>query len=76
MFKVFSDQKNANQNDPRFHLTPIRRAKIKETQGTIQVEKDVEKEEQSSISGGIPNWHNNSGNYSGGSSKNQKKKST
>jgi hypothetical protein len=30
--------------------------------------KDVEKEELSSIAGGIANWYNHSGNQSGGSS--------
>jgi hypothetical protein len=29
MFKVLSDQRNANQKTLRFHLTPIRMAKIK-----------------------------------------------
>jgi hypothetical protein len=29
MFKVLSDQGNANQKDSEFHLTPIRKAKIK-----------------------------------------------
>jgi hypothetical protein len=34
--------------------------------------KDVEKEEHSSIAGGIANWYNNSGNLSGSSSDNWK----
>jgi hypothetical protein len=37
---------------------------------TTHVGKDVEKEEHSSIVGGIANWKNISGNQSGGSSEN------
>jgi hypothetical protein len=51
----------------RVHLTPIRIAKIKMT---THVGEDVEKEEHSSIAGGIANWYNHSGNQSGGSSEN------
>ena len=47
----------------RFHLTPIRTAKSK-----THVGNDEEIEEHSSIAGGIANWHNHSGNQSGGSS--------
>jgi hypothetical protein len=36
----------------------------------VDAGKDVEKEEQSSIAGGIANWYNYSGNQSGGSSEN------
>jgi hypothetical protein len=36
------------------------------------VGEDVEKEEHSSIDGGIANWHNHYGNQSGGSSENLK----
>jgi hypothetical protein len=43
----------------RFHLTPTRMAKIK-TQVTTDAAKDVEKEEHSSITGGIANWYNHS----------------
>jgi hypothetical protein len=39
---------------------------------TADVGKDVEKEEHSSISGGIANWYNHSGNHSGGSSESWK----
>jgi hypothetical protein len=46
---------------PRFHLTPVRMAKSK-TQETPDVGKDVEKEEYSSIAGGIAGWYNHSGN--------------
>jgi len=42
-------------------------AKIK-SQVTLEAGEDVEKEEHSSIFGGIESWYNHSGNYSGGSS--------
>ena len=53
----------------RFHLTPVRMAKIKNP-GTADPGEDVEKEEHSSIVGGIASLYNNSGNRSGGSSEN------
>ena len=53
----------------RFHLTPVRMAKIK-IQVTADAGEDVEKEEHSSIAGGIASWYNHSGNQSGGSSEN------
>jgi hypothetical protein len=49
-----------------FHITPVRMAKIKNTGAG----KDVEKEEHSSIAGGIASSYNHSGNHSGGSSEN------
>jgi hypothetical protein len=52
---------------PRFHLTPVRMARIK-IQVTADAGEDVEKEEHSSIAGGIASWYNHSGNQSGGSS--------
>ena len=52
----------------RFHLTPVRMAKIKKV--TADAGEDVEKEEHSSIVGGIASLYNHSGNQSGGSSKN------
>jgi hypothetical protein len=39
---------------------------------TRHVGEDVEKEEHTSIMGGIANWYNHSGNQSGGSSENWK----
>ena len=42
----------------------------KNTQVTADAGKDVEKEEHSSIVGGIASWYNYSGNQSGGSSEN------
>ena len=53
----------------RFHLTPVRMAKIK-IQVTADAGEDVEKEEHSSIVGGIASLYNHSGNQSGGSSEN------
>lgn len=53
----------------RFHLTPVRMAKIK-IQVTADAGEDVEKEEHSSIVGGIASLSSHSGNQSGGSSKN------
>jgi hypothetical protein len=53
----------------RFHLTPVRMAKIKNS-GDSRCCEDVEKEEHSSIAGGIASWYNYSGNQFGGSSEN------
>jgi hypothetical protein len=55
----------------RFHLTPVRMLRSK-PQVKAYVGEDVEKEEHSSIAGGIVNWYNHSGNQSGGSSENWK----
>ena len=49
----------------RFHITPVRMANIK-TQVTADAGEDVEKEEHSSIAGGIASWYNHSGNQFGG----------
>jgi len=54
----------------RFHLTPVRMAKIN-TQVTADAGKDMEKEEYSPIVGGMANWYNLSGNHSEGSSENR-----
>jgi hypothetical protein len=53
----------------RFHLTPDRMAKSK-IPVTADAGEDVEKEEHSSIFGGIESMYNHSGNQSGGSSEN------
>ena len=53
----------------RFHLTPVRMAKIK-NQVTADAGEDVEKEEHSSIASGIASLYNHSENQSGGSSEN------
>jgi hypothetical protein len=52
----------------RFHLTPV--GLRSKTQVTADAGKDVQKEEHSSIAGGIASWYNHSGNQSGGSSEN------
>jgi hypothetical protein len=51
----------------RLHFTPIRMAKIKTS---AHVGEAVEKDDYSSIAGGIAHWYNHSGNQSGGSSEN------
>jgi hypothetical protein len=45
----------------RFYLIPVRMAKSK-TQVTANAGEDVEKEEHSSIAGGIASWYNHSRN--------------
>jgi hypothetical protein len=83
MFRVLSNQGNANKMTLRFYLAPITIAKIKKkktnpkniktkTSVTADAGKNVEKEEYSSIAVGIANWYNQSGNQSGGSSENCK----
>ena len=54
---------------PRFQLTPVRMAKMKNS-GTADAGEDVGKEEHFSIVGGIASWKNHSGNQFGGSSEN------
>jgi hypothetical protein len=51
----------------RFHLTPVKMAKIK-TSGDPDAREDVG--EHTSIAGGIANWYNHSGCQSGDSSEN------
>jgi hypothetical protein len=53
----------------RFHLTSVRMAKMK-IQVTANAGEDVEKEEYSSIVGGIASVYYQSGNQSGSSSEN------
>jgi hypothetical protein len=53
----------------RFHLTPFRMVKIK-TQVTADANGDEEKEEYSSIAGGIASWYNHSGSQFDSSSEN------
>jgi hypothetical protein len=69
MFKVLSDQRNTNQKDPEILPNTNLRSK---PQMTTHVGEDVEKEEHSSIAGGIANWYNLSGNQSVGSSESWK----
>ena len=65
MFKVLSDQRNANQTtlNSTLHQSEWLRSK---PQMTKHVGEDVEKEEHFSIAGGIENWYNHSGNKSEG----------
>ena len=67
MFSIHNHQGNANQNNPFSHQSEWLRSKI---QVTADAGEDVEKEEHSSIVGGIASLYNNSGNQSGGSSEN------
>jgi hypothetical protein len=60
----------------RFQLIPVRMAKIKKNQVTADAGEDVEKEEHSSIAGGIASLYNHSGNQSGGFSKKKNGHST
>ena len=46
----------------RLYYTPVRMAKLKTS--TKNVGQDVQKEEHSSIAGGIAKWYNHSGNNS------------
>jgi hypothetical protein len=48
----------------RFHLIPVIMAKIKNS-GEADAVEDVEKEEHSSIAGGIASLYNHSGSQSG-----------
>jgi hypothetical protein len=50
----------------RFHLIPIGMAQVKNSGDS----EDVEKEEHSSIAGGISSWYTHSGNQFGSSSEN------
>jgi hypothetical protein len=57
MVKILINQRNANQNGPEIlplhHLEWLR----SKPQVTTHVGEDVEKEEHSSIAGGIANWY-------------------
>jgi hypothetical protein len=71
MFSILNHQGNANQNNPEIPPHSLQsewlRSKI---QVTSDAGEDVEKEEHSSIVGGIASLYNHSGNQSGGSSEN------
>jgi hypothetical protein len=78
MLKVLCHQGNSNPKnkqtktktrDYTLHQSEWLRSK---TQVTTHVGKNVEKEEDSSIAGGIANWYNHSGNQSVCSSENWK----
>jgi hypothetical protein len=70
MFNIFNHQGNANKKQPwdsTSHQSEWLRSKI---QVTADAGKDVEKEEHSSIAGGIASLYNHSGSQSGSSSEN------
>jgi hypothetical protein len=71
MFNILNHQGNANQSNleilPHTSQSEWLRSKI---QVTADAGKDVEKQEYSSIAGGIASLYNHSGNQSGGSSEN------
>jgi hypothetical protein len=68
MFSSLSHQGNANQNNPET-LTSLRIASSK-IQVKADAGEDVEKEEDSSIAGGIAGSNNHSGTHSGSFSEN------
>ena len=59
--------KTSHFNNSTSHQSEWLRSK---TQVTADAGEDVEKEEHSSIAGGIASWYNHSGNQFGGSSQN------
>jgi hypothetical protein len=70
MFNILSHQINENQNNTEIlpsHQSEQLRSK---TQVTADAGEDVEKEEHSSIAGGIASWYNHSGNQCGAFSEN------
>jgi hypothetical protein len=66
---ILSHQGSTNKNNPEIlqHQSEWLRSK---TRVTANAGEDVEKEEHSSIAGGIANWYNHSGNQSSASSDN------
>jgi hypothetical protein len=70
MFNILSHQGNGNQNN--LEIPPHKKSEWlrSNTQVTAGAGKDVEKEEHSSIAGGIASWYNHSGNQFGSSSEN------
>jgi hypothetical protein len=69
MFNILNHQGKAIKTTLRFCLTPVRMAKIKNS-GDSRAGEDVEKEEHSSIVGGIASLYNHSGYQYGRSSEN------
>ena len=69
MVFILSHQENADQMTLRFHLTPIRMAKIK-TQVTEHAAEDVEQGEHYFVASGHANLYNYSGNQFGSISEN------
>jgi rare lipoprotein A (peptidoglycan hydrolase) len=69
MFKNLNHQGNANQDNPEI---PTNTSQNSSNKNSSNAGKEVEKEEDSSIAGGIASWYNHFGNQSGGSSENRK----
>jgi hypothetical protein len=61
VFNILKHQEMQIRTTPRFHLTPVRIAKIKIT-GESPSWLGVVKEKDSSIAGGIASWYDHSGN--------------
>jgi hypothetical protein len=70
MFNILNHQGNANQNNPEIPPHTSQNSLNSKTQVTADVGEDVEKEEYTSISGGIASWYNLSGNQFDSSSEN------
>jgi hypothetical protein len=68
MFNILGHQGNANQNNPNIPTSNQSEWLRSKPQVTADAGKDVEKEEHSSIAGGIVSWCNHSGNQFGSSS--------
>ena len=62
MFNILNHQWNANQNNPEIPPHTSQNGSDKKIQVTADSGKDVEKEEHSSIVGGIAGLYNHSGN--------------
>jgi hypothetical protein len=70
MLNILIHPGSANQNNPE--IPPYFQSEWlgSKTHMTADTGKDAEKEEHSSIAGGIESWYIHSGNQSGGSSEN------
>jgi hypothetical protein len=59
MFNILTHQGNANQKNPEIPYTSLQSEWLSsKTQVTEDAGEDVEKEEHSSIAGGIESWYN------------------
>jgi hypothetical protein len=67
MFNIFNHQGNANQNNPVILPHTSQNWLRSKIQVTADAGKNVEKEEHSSIAGGIASLYNHSGNQFGNS---------
>jgi hypothetical protein len=63
MFYILSYQGTANQNNPEIPPHTIQNGSDKKTQVIVNAGEVVEKEEHSSIAGGIAIWYNHCGNW-------------